>query len=74
MRRYSLLALGLGLFLGGLCLAADSARTAHEIRPVLIGAAAPQNVEVLDADGRAVKLSAIFQSQPTVLAFYRGDW
>ena len=48
-------------------------QTADAVRPLLVGARAPQ-VALRDADGGAVDLSEILAKKPTVVVFYRGGW
>jgi peroxiredoxin len=53
---------------------AQSAPPAAEaVKPLDVGAKAPSAV-VRRPDGRAVEMSTLYASKPTVLIFYRGGW
>ncbi|REJ84945.1 MAG: hypothetical protein DWQ36_18805 [Acidobacteria bacterium] len=52
---------------------AEVAASATEIRPLLIGAQAP-DVAVQALDGSEVELKDILAKQRSVLVFYRGGW
>lgn len=49
------------------------AADAKETRPLQVGATVP-DVELLGLDGKAVKLSSLYQAKPLVLVFFRGGW
>jgi len=53
--------------------AGGAAASPKDVRPLLIGAAAP-NVTVRAVDGAAVDLAELTKKQRTVLVFYRGGW
>jgi peroxiredoxin len=46
---------------------------AEDISPLLIGEQIPE-AQLLDANGKDVKLQTILKEKPTVLVFYRGGW
>jgi peroxiredoxin len=52
---------------------AEIAKSADEVRPLLVGADFPK-VELANADGKTVKLKDHLKGQTTVLVFYRGGW
>ncbi len=47
--------------------------SAAEVRPLLIGAPAPE-VTLVSLDGSPVGLREVLAQQPTILVFYRGGW
>lgn len=52
---------------------AQIAAKAEDICPLLIGETIP-NADLLDAEGKSVKLKTIINQMPSVLVFYRGGW
>ena len=53
--------------------AADVAKSADDIRPLLVGSAVPE-LQVSDVHGGVVDLAVEAKAQPTILIFYRGGW
>ena len=53
--------------------AAPPAKSADQIRPLLIGTRAPA-LTLEQADGSAFDLGDAMASKPTILIFYRGGW
>jgi peroxiredoxin len=53
---------------------AEFAMSAEQVRPLLIGAAAPAAVALTDVDGKATSLAAVTKGRASVLVFYRGGW
>jgi peroxiredoxin len=66
------------LMLGGLFVTAQAqerkiAATSAETNPLLVGQTTP-NVELVNLDGKTVKLLDVLKEKPTVLVFFRGGW
>ncbi|PIR15628.1 MAG: antioxidant AhpC [Elusimicrobia bacterium CG11_big_fil_rev_8_21_14_0_20_64_6] len=63
----------LSLALAAPAFAASVPESPSEVRPLLIGAAAP-DASLRGLDGKAVTLKKRLAGKPTVLVFYRGGW
>lgn len=61
------------LFLSLLTCASAHARSAEDVKPLLIGQMAPK-VSVTDEAGTAQFLPALLKGKHTILVFYRGGW
>lgn len=73
MRSLSTFLVAVGLALTAYAESAEPAKSAPEVRPLLIGAAVP-DVSVRTAKGDTVSLKSVVTEKPTVLIFYRGGW
>jgi peroxiredoxin len=54
-------------------IAGDVATSAALVRPLLVGEKVP-DVQIKDADGKAVTLAKALAGKPTILVYYRGGW
>jgi len=49
------------------------AATSAETKPLLVGPTTP-NVDLVDLEGKSVKMLSVLKEKPTVLVFFRGGW
>jgi len=49
------------------------AATSAETKPLLVGQTTP-NVDLVDLEGKSVKMLSVIKEKPTVLVFFRGGW
>jgi peroxiredoxin len=57
----------------GVCLAQEVAPSPSQVRPLLVGAPAP-DAQLRGMDGKPVALRAALAGRPGVVIFYRGGW
>lgn len=69
----AILAALLGLAATPAAPADDVAKSAEEIRPILLGTVVP-DVAVRNPQGEETSLHAAIGRKPTLLLFYRGGW
>lgn len=68
-----LFSFGLLLLTVNVSFAGDVAKSANEVRPILVGDKVP-NVVVHTVDGKPFELAKSVAEQKSVIVFYRGGW